>query len=287
MHTRVPSVKRLGLLAVAVATLILVPSAASQSGPPYADVTGDGGSAGDISGVTVLGDKASGQLVFRVSGASLSNAEDMLTFLFIDSDANPATGNPGWNGADYAFAVDSSTYGFVHWDGSTWVDAPDSTVRVCCIGGGSTVMFSVNRSELGNTSEFNFLAQERNTTARTSDEAPDDGMYNYSLDAGGPDIQGVTLQTSPSSGPRAGKAFVVTPVGLKLPANGAVISVAPKPESYTCKATLKGRPVAGSGTGSCTFRIAKKKTRGKKLNVTVTVTYQGATKSVPFTFIVS
>jgi hypothetical protein len=148
-------------------------------------------------------------------------------------------------------------------------------------------MFSVNRSELGNTSEFNFLAQERNTTAKTSDEAPDDGMYNYSLDAGGPDIQGVTLQTSPSSGPRAGKSFVVTPVGLKLPPNGAVISIAPKPESYTCKATLKGRPVAGSGTGSCTFRIAKKKTRGKKLNVTITVTYQGATRSVPFTFVVS
>jgi len=32
----------------------------------------------------------------------------------------------------------------------------------------------------------------------------------FALNAGGPDIQGVTLQTAPSSGPRAGKAFVVT-----------------------------------------------------------------------------
>jgi hypothetical protein len=33
--------------------------------------------------------------------------------------------------------------------------------------------------------------------------------------------------------------------------------------------------------------VAKKKTRGKKLNVEVTVTYEGATKTVPFTFVVS
>lgn len=287
MNTRVPSIKRLGLLAVAVATLILVPSAASQSGPPYADATGDSATAGDVSGVTVLGDKGGGQLVFRISGSNLSTSESMVTFLFIDSDANPATGNVNLNGADYAFAVDNSTYDFVHWTGSDWVDTPDATVRVCCVGGGNTVMFSVNRSEVGNASQVNFLAREWNADTNASDSAPDDGMYNYSFDAAGPDIQGVTLQTTPSSGPRAGKAFVVTPVGLKLPPNGAIISVAPKPESYTCKATLNGRPVAGSGTGSCTFRIAKKKTRGKKLNVTVTVTYQGATKSVPFTFVVS
>jgi hypothetical protein len=39
--------------------------------------------------------------------------------------------------------------------------------------------------------------------------------------------------------------------------------------------------------GGCTLRIAKKKTRGKTLNVVVTVVYEGATKSVPFTFTVS
>jgi hypothetical protein len=286
VNTRASSVRRFGLLAVAVATLILVPSAASQNGPQYADPTGDGGSAGDITGVSVLGDKASGQVVFRVSGSSLSNSADMTTFLFIDSDANPVTGNSDWNGADYALATDSSTYGFVHWDGANWVDAPDSTVRVCCVGGGSTVMFSVNRSELGNTSGFNFLMRERNTLTRANDDAPDLGMYNYSFDAGGPDIRSVLLQTAPSSGPRAGKAFVVTPIGLKLPPDGAIITALPRPESYTCKATLRGLPVAASGTGGCTLRIAKK-TRGKKLNVILTVAYQGATKSVPFTFVVS
>ena len=277
---------RAAVLAAVVAALVLVPSAVSQNGPQYGDTTGDSATAADLSGVTVLGDQGSGQIVFRVSGSNLSTSKSMITALLIDSDANPATGNASWDGADYVFAVDNDTFDFQHWNGSDWVDTPYSTVRVCCIGGGSSVMFSVNRSELGNTSEFNFMAHSFNQDTTAKDDAPDDGMYNYSLSAGGPDIQGVTLSTTPSSGPRAGKRFVVTPLGLKLPPNGAVVSIQPKPESYTCQAMLRGKAVSGSGTGGCTLRIPKK-TRGKKLSVEVKVTYQGATKSVPFTFVVS
>lgn len=287
MHVSISRIKRFGLVAAVVGALVAVPSAASQGGPPYADGSGDSGPAGDISGVTVLGDKTSGQLVFRVNGSNLSTSPDMVTILFVDSDANPTTGNLDWNGADYLLGVDDASYSFLHWTGTDWVETPYDTVRVCCIGGGSNVMFSVNRRELGNTSQFNFMVRSRNIPSNANDDAPDDGMYNYSLLAGGPDIQGVVLQTTPSSGPRAGKRFVVTPTGVKLPPNGALVSTAPRPESYECHATLKGRAVAGAGTGGCTLRIPKKKARGKKLLVAVTVTYAGATKSVPFTFVVS
>jgi hypothetical protein len=281
--------RRTGPFAALVATLalMLVPSASSQGGPPYADAGGDSSSAGDVTGVTVQGDKTSGQVIFRIAGANLSTAGNMLTFLVVDSDANPASGNPNWNGADYLFAVDDSTFEFDHWDGSDWVAAPYTTVRICCKGGGSNVMFSVNKSELGNTSEFNFTVGTVNIDTRARDDAPDDGMFNYSFDAGGPDIQGVMLQTTPSAGPRHGKAFVVKPIGLKLPADGSLASIPPQPESYSCRATISGRAVAGTGAGGCTLRIAKRNTRGKKLNVVVTVTYQGATKNVPFTFVVS
>jgi hypothetical protein len=279
--------RRAGPLA-ALATalgLMLVPSASPQGGPAYADPSGDSSSAPDVTGVTVLGDKGTGQVIFRITGSNLSTASDLVTLLAIDSDANPTTGNPDWNGADYLFGLDSEGYGFVHWNGSDWVDTSYATVRVT--GGGSNVTISVNRSEIGNTSEFNFSVESKNTTTKAYDDAPDLGMYNYSLDAGGPDIQGVMLQTTPSSGPKAGKPFVVSPLALKLPPDGAFISVLPQPESYSCKATLKGRAVPGSGTGGCTLRIAKKKTRGKTLSVVVTVSYEGATKSVPFTFVVS
>src|SRR2546422_7569522 len=264
MNTHAQLMKRFGLLAAVVVALILVPSASSQGGPPYADQAGDSSTAGDITGITVMGDKPTGQIVFRMSGSNLSTSPSMLTFLAIDSDANPATGDPSWHGADYAFVVDDSSYGFFHWDGSDWVEAPYTTVRV--MGGGNSMLISVNRSEIGNTSEFNFEGRTLNTDTRASDYAPDDGMYDYSLDAGGPDIQSVTLQTTPSAGRKAGKPFVVTPTGLKLPPDGAIIPTPRAPESYTCKASIKGRAVQGSGTGGCTLRIAKKKTRGKTLN---------------------
>jgi len=283
--SRIPRWRWAAPLAAALA-LALVPSASSQAGPQYPDAAGDSTSAADVTGVTVQADKNSGQVVFRITGANLSATASMITFVVIDSDANPATGSQNWSGGDYLFAVDNASYEFDHWNGSDWVDTPSSTVRICCKGGGASMMFSVNRSELGNTSAFNFTAATLNTDTHAWDDAPDDGMYNYSFDAGGPDIQGVTLQTTPSFGPRAGKPFTITPVALKLPPDGSSAGISPKPESYSCRATIKNRAVAGSGTGGCTLRIAKRNTRGKKLNVVVTLTYEGATKSVPVTFVV-
>jgi mevalonate kinase len=56
------------------------------------------------------------------------------------------------------------------------------------------------------------------------------------------------------------------------------------PESYSCVAKLGAKKLAGSGTGRCTIAVPKKKARGKRLTVLLTVTYQGATKVVPLTF---
>src|SRR3954454_19383063 len=96
------SLKRAGpLLAAACAALMLIPAASPAGGPPYPDATGDSSSAGDINGVTVLADKPSGQIVFRISGANLSTSPTSVTLLFVDADANPATGSPSWLGADY------------------------------------------------------------------------------------------------------------------------------------------------------------------------------------------
>lgn len=278
--------KRIAASAFVAAALILVPAAVSQTRPPYGDASGDSGSAGDIAGVTVLGDKANGQLLFGISGTNLSTSPSQLTLLAIDSDANPATGNAAWDGADYGFIVDDSSYDFVHWNGSEWVETPYSTVDVRSANAGKMLTISVNRRELGNTSDFNFLGRTLDTGTKATDDAPDDGMYNYSLDAGGPDIKGITVQTAPSYGPKAGKPFVVTAIGLTLPPNGAIAPVLPHPDRYSCRAKLNGHAIAGTGTGGCTFRIGKKK-RGKRLTVVVTAAYEGATKSVPFTFVVS
>ena len=95
--------------------LVLVPSAASGN---YTDPAGDSGAAGDITSVNVVGDKNSGQVVFRISGSNLATAATNLLFLAIDSDSNPLTGDLTDHGTDYWFGMDDSTYGFEHWDGS-------------------------------------------------------------------------------------------------------------------------------------------------------------------------
>jgi hypothetical protein len=284
MNTFHPFMKRAGPFAAAVAavTLVLVPAASGQGGPPYTDPSGDSATAGDITGVTVASDKASGQIIFRITGTNLSTSDNSVTMLNIDSDANPLTGDILSNGSDYWFGVNNSIYDFEHFDGSEWVNTPYTTVRVNS--GGSSVVISVNKSELGNTSAFNFSVDTLDVANKTWDHAPDNGMFNYSIAAGGPDIQSVDLQTAPTSGPVAGRKFVVTPVGLKLPPTGGFgLSDEAKPESYSCTATLKGRAVKSAGVGGCTLTIPKK-SRGKPLNVTVTVTYEGVSKPFIYPF---
>lgn len=280
--------KRAGSLVVTLAAaLALVPTAASGN---YADASGDAfGDAGDITSVTVSGDKGSGQVVFRIVGSNLASSNDNKLYVDIDADANPTTGSQMDNGAEYGFSVDDDSYGFGRWDGSQWVSAPSSTVHVS--GDTNQIMISVNRSELGNSADFNFVATTLSFTRISPtmmsvglDSAPDDGAYNYAIEANGPQINSVDVQTTPTAGPRAGKKFVVVPTALHLPPDGRETPAAIAPESYSCTATLGAKKLAGSGTGGCTVSVPKKKSRGKKLTVQLTVNYQGATKVVPLTF---
>jgi len=269
------------VLAGLVVTAGLVLAAPVGATGRYADATGDSGSAPDVSGVNVSSDKASGQVIFQIAGSNLSKSDDYPTFLDIDSDANPLTGDVMDGGADYEFGVGGDSYGFWHWTGSDWVNTSYSTVRI--FGGSSQMTISVNKREIGNTNDINFSVTSADWANKKFDAAPDDGMFNYSLDDGGPSILSATLATVPEAGPKAGKSFTVTPTGLTLPPSGGASSAA-APESYTCTATLGVKTLVGTGTGGCTFKIAKKKTKGKTLKVTVTVQYEGASKAFPYTF---
>ena len=272
--------KRMGLIAAALtAGLILVPTASSGE---YTDPAGDSSTAGDLVSVTVAGDKASGQLLFRVTGTNIASSETNLLFLDIDSDANPLTGDIADNGSDYRFILASGGYAFVHWTGSEWVDSPDLSVQIT--GSTNQILFSLNRSELGNSSLFNFFAWTFNVPDRATDSAPDEGAFNYSFEANGPQIISVTVRTTPAGGPKAGKRFVVAPTGLKLPLDRQTTPPTVLPESYSCTAKLGAKRLAGSGTGGCSIAIPKKNAKGKKLTVLLTVKYQGATKVVPLTF---
>jgi hypothetical protein len=270
------------LAAVLAATLVLVPAATPGT---YADEAGDSGSAGDITGIQVDSDKQSGQIIFRITGTNLSTSASVPTFLLIDSDSNPFTGDVGSVGADYVFSIDDESFWFEHWNGSDWVDTSYGTVRIT--GGINGLMISVNRSELGNTGELNFWARSYDRVNKKVDDAPDDGAFNYSIGANGPDIQSVDVQTVPASGPMHGRKFVVIPAALKLPPDGALnaaLHAAEAPDSYSCKARLGQRAVPGTGKGGCAFAVPRKKSRGKQLTVAVTVNYQGASKAFTYAF---
>jgi hypothetical protein len=272
--------KRAGPIAAALmAALVLVPTASSGN---YADPAGDGGTAGDITSVTVAGDKGTGQLLFKITGTNLASSDTSPLFLFIDSDANPVTGNLTGNGSDYSFIVDASGYFLAHWNGGAWVGTPVLSVQV--FGGTSQITISVNRSELGNPADLNFSASTLNTADLTFDQAPNEGAFNYSFEANGPQINSVDVQTTPSAGPKAGKKLVIVPTGLKLPADGRTSTSPILPESYSCTANLGAKRLAGSGTGGCTIAVPKKKAHGKKLTVQLTVVYEGTSKVVPLTF---
>jgi hypothetical protein len=279
--------KRAGPLA-AIAALALAVAPAASSGN-YGDASGDAiGGAGDVTAVTVAGDKGTGQLVFRIAGTNIASSKQNVLFLDIDSDANPNTGDLEDGGADYSFVVDDDSYDFVHWSGSNWAETSASTVRIT--GNTSQITVSVNRSDLGNAADFNFtvsalnLVMNNGTAQIGLDAAPDDGAYNFSFDANGPQINTVDVQSTPSAGPRAGKKFAVLPTALHLPPDGRTTPVTIAPEGYSCTSKLGAKKLAGTGAGRCTFSIPKKKSRGKKLTVQLTVNYQGAAKVVPLTF---
>lgn len=276
--------RRLALLVAGLAATSLLLAGSASAADQYTDASGDSGAAPDINGVTVIKADDINRLMFHLSIANASSG-DVQTALFIDSDANPATGNAGLVGVDYVFLLDAGdrTWGFAHWTGADWDwDAPNARLVVAIIPDGFLV--SVNREAIGNSSRINFWVQTSTGEGGSGkfDEAPADGVWNYDLAAGGPAIEDVLLQARPAA-PRAGRSFTVTVTGLKLPPTAARST--PVPESYSCKATLAGRPFAGGGANGCTFKL-NKKARGKKLVVTVTIQYQGVTKAVVRTYTV-
>jgi hypothetical protein len=191
-----PAPKRAcAIAAVLVAALLLVPSASSGT---YTDPSGDSGAAGDITAVSVIGDKTSGQVVFKITGSNLATSALNPLFLTIDSDANPLTGDLTDHGSDYWFGMDADSYGFQHWTGSDWVDTSSLSVQIR--GSTSELTIAVNRSEIGNSSTFNFNASTWFALGSTSDSAPNEGAFNYSFDTNGPRIDGVDILTTPTAG---------------------------------------------------------------------------------------
>ena len=230
------------------------------------DPTGDSNGAPDITGVTVAND-LSGTILFVLEVANRSDfvARDEI-LIYIDSDRSGATGSPDrGGGVDYRLRIDATSSDFERWNGTGFAPAPRTTVRVAWVNG---YVASVSRSELGGTTSFAFYVRARmqEGPGNQFDVSPTDSLFAYALSP--PHIDAIRPSFSPAA-PRAGATFKVNSVRIQFETGEVAVASA-----FTCRATLAGKRVRGTGRGGCTFKLPKT-AKGKRLVLTMTATATG------------
>jgi hypothetical protein len=203
-------------LAAAVVLVCAASSGASGTAQTYSDPQGDQqGNAPDVTTIVVSND-AAGNVTWQIAVANqptLDVASQVV--LWIDSDRNPGTGAPNALGSEFVFLVAADGYNFARWTGTEFdFDTPFSTVSVQ-YNAGATI--KVNRSELGNTTGFNFWVrglQETSPETADIDDAPNDGTFAYALSPAGPrhGVVGTKSMTKVRNGLRARFTFRTQPV---------------------------------------------------------------------------
>jgi hypothetical protein len=194
--------------------------------------------------------------------------------LGIDADRRGNTGDPA--GYEFIFGFLFEGGGLVdigQWDGSRYnFDAPSTTLRAA--DGGRTI--SINRSELGNTTSFDFRVATQGNGG--TDTAPEGGLaqiWSYDVVLA-PQIVSIRAGFSPAQ-PRAGKPFAIRTAVLRLSSGQEVA-----PTAFTCTATLGGKALRAAAR--CRWNIPKN-ARNKRLVISVSASYAGvAARFDPYVF---
>jgi hypothetical protein len=247
----------------------------------YDDAAGDSGTAPDITSVVVSND-AGNQITFRINVAKLVVPSDGHVLIAIDTDQNAST---GYHGIDYMFVGDLSTNSFAvaRWSGSDFGETSDSTAGARTDDTGLT--FSINSSELGNTTSFSFWARTihgSDVSAGNYDDAPDQGAWDYQLGSTAPLRLSVGLSTVGKA--RAGKPFVAVIEVVR--SDGADTTLNPGDVSCAARAgatPLKARTTVADGPAAGCGWLLPKKSRGKTLHASITAALDGATVTKTFT----
>lgn len=232
------------------------------------DPTGDSNGAPDITRVSVANSNA-GDLLFLVQVANRTDvvANDLVA-IFIDSDQNGETGERSEDGGiDYVIFIHGTDrqIALLRWNGADFDPVETTSLRGVWDDG---YVVSVNRAELGNASAVRFYAQTllENGTDDQSDSAPDGVYHDYTLAP--PHVEAITPRWAPAA-PRAGGTFRLNAVQLRFETDERAAAA-----TFTCRATLAGKRLRGTGRGGCTFKLAKT-AKGKRLVVTITAAPTG------------
>jgi hypothetical protein len=295
---------RAAAVLVAVASLLLLlaltpagsasPTNAAANSVTFTDSTGEDAAAPDITTTAVSNDDQ-GMITWKINTPNRATLTgDMEFLIFLDSDANPGTGDDGF---DYVIDLPgplsgAAFVGLFRWNGTdfTATGVPQSSLTFSYANGPT---IRLNRADIGGTSRFGFLAiavsgvvlgpsGEPDYTNIHIDRAPEIGTYSYDVKITPPRLVVRSFSMKPLT-PRAGRPVSVAVTFAR--SDGAAPSA---PPTATCRATVGGRALRASGSvatnsrATCTWALAKT-AKGKTIRGTITVQADGLKASRPFT----
>ncbi|HEU0336794.1 MAG TPA: hypothetical protein VFR43_09585 [Gaiellaceae bacterium] len=210
----------------------------------YHDAVGDAGQGPDIRSIEVKSTPG-GRISFRVSVDGLRSSSSTFVDLWLDTDADPETGNTtfeGAEGAEYLFGasigeqpepnpycspIPSDNGCFSRYTPSGWRPDRAPTARISATATGVT--FSIDRSDLGDTDELRFFLYRGGGPAGIDERAPGNGSFNYSFALGGPRPEAVAAVegADKAGGGPAGRPVVLTLASHDYLQGGELAEVAP------------------------------------------------------------
>jgi hypothetical protein len=288
-----PLTRPLLVLAIAVA-LVALPTAASGalSAPqaPVANTTtfndsvGEDPAAPDITTIVASNDDAA-TISFKINIPNRAQySADIAVVMFLDSDANQATGDPESLGADYIIQLIQGEALLFKWDGSDFTISPTQASLSSAWASGPTIR--INASDLNNTRKLLFdvtvvsgIVFDSNTGAIDCsvckrDFAPTIGFYQYNVLVQKPTLVVRSLRPTPAK-PAAGKPFTLRLVAARSDTGAAVqngrVTCVGRAGSSRLKPSLQR--VQG-GAATCTWNIPAG-AKGKTFRGSVTVSFEG------------
>jgi hypothetical protein len=239
MGRRILMLASMALLALTLATGAAATHSVNAPPVTFTDETGDSGTAADITTVAVTNDDK-GQYFIDVSFATPYGATGTLT-TFLDTDLNVATGDPQLLGADYALYDDHANHAFslLKWNGTAWDDAPSaSTVTVAVTTDSMKVSLSVNKSDLGDSTGFNFFIGSADGAGGAGhvDAAPS-GLSGWQYKLQTPTQLQLSLGAAHAFAVKAGGTWNVALIVIRSD-TGATVA----PREGSCAARPRARP---------------------------------------------
>ena len=203
----------------------------------------------------------------------------------IDSDANPATGDPQTFGADYFMQLIRGEAILFKWNGTDYqLSANQSSLSTAWTGGGPTVR--INASDLGNTRKLSFdaavisgvvfdpMTGSPDCSQCVGDSAPTVGLYTYQVKVGRAALVVKSLKPTPAK-PTAGKPFTLRLVAARSD-TGAVVQNG----RATCVGRVGSAKLAAKvqrlqgGAAVCTWNLPAS-AKGKTFRGSVSVVFEG------------